>query len=197
MKRLLVACEYSGRVREAFRKKGWDAWSCDLLPSEDDSPHHIVGDVLSLLNDGWDMMIAHPPCTRLANSGVRWLHERNLWSDLDEACEFYLKFRNAPIPKKAIENPIMHKYAKERIGELPRQIVQPWWFGEPYFKATGFELHGLPDLIPTNRLTPPTKGTLDHKRWSACHMASPGKDRWKERSRTYQGVADAMADQWS
>jgi hypothetical protein len=197
MKRLLVACEYSGRVREAFRKKGWDAWSCDLLSAEDNSPYHIVGDVLSLLDDGWDMMIAHPPCTRLANSGVRWLNERNLWSDLDEACEFYLKFRNAPIPKKAIENPIMHKYAKERIGELPRQIVQPWWFGEPYFKATGFELHGLPDLSPTNRLTPPAKGTPEHKLWSACHMASPGKDRWKERSRTYQGVADAMAGQWS
>lgn len=144
------------------------------------------------------MMIAHPPCTRLANSGVRWLKERNLWRELDEACEFYLKFRNAPIPLKAIENPIMHKYAKERIGEMPRQIVQPWWFGEPFFKATGFELHGLPKLIPTNKLTPPKKKVDPelHARWSACHRASPGEDRGRERSRTYQGVADALAEQW-
>lgn len=197
MKRLLVACEYSGRVREAFRKKGWDAWSCDLLPSEDDSPYHIQGDVLSLLDKGWDMMIAHPPCTRLANSGVRWLHERGLWKELDEACEFYKAFRNAPIPRKCIENPIMHKYAKERLGDVRRQVVQPWQFGEPFFKATGFELHSLPDLAPSNILTRPAKGSPEHKMWSACHMASPGPDRWKERSRTYQGIADAMAEQWS
>lgn len=199
MRRLLVACEYSGRVREAFRKKGWDAWSCDLLPSEDDSPHHIQGDVLSLslLGRGWDMMIAHPPCTRLANSGVRWLHERGLWEELDEACEFYKEFQNAPIPRKCIENPIMHKYAKERLGDVRRQVVQPWQFGEPFFKATGFELHNLPDLVPTGILTRPVKGTPEHTKWSACHMASPGPNRWKERSRTYQGIADGMAEQWS
>jgi hypothetical protein len=201
--KVIVACEYSGRVRQAFRDKGHDAWSCDLLPSEDNSPFHIRGNILPLLGDGWDLMIAHPPCTRLTNSGVRWLHvpppgktKEEMWADLDAAAEFYLALRNAPIPKKALENPIMHRYAKERLGSFPRQVVQPWWFGEEAFKATGFELHGLPPLLPTNKLTPPASGTEGHKRWSVIHRASPGPDRWKERSRTFQGVADAMALFW-
>lgn len=201
--RVIVACEYSGRVRQAFRNKGHDAWSCDLLPSEDNSPFHIQGDVLALLGGAWDLMIAHPPCTRLTNSGVRWLHvpppgktKEEMWADLDAAAEFYLALRNAPIPRKALENPIMHKYARERLGAVPRQVVQPWWFGEEAFKATGFELHGLPPLTPTNKLVPPASGTEEHKRWSLIHRASPGPDRWKERSRTFQGVADAMAALW-
>lgn len=193
--RVLVACEYSGRVRDAFAARGHDAWSCDILPT--DAPgNHIQGDALEVVGDGWDLMIAHPPCTRLANSGVRWLHERNLWREMVEAADFYLALRNAPVPKKCIENPIMHKYARELLGNVPRQVVQPWWFGEETFKATGYELHGLPELVPTNKLTPPQKGTEDHKRWSWVHMCPPGPDRWKIRSTTPAGIAKAMADQW-
>lgn len=144
----------------------------------------------------WDLMIAHPPCTRLTNSGVRWLHERNLWKELEEAAEFYKALRNLPIPKKAIENPIMHHYAKDLLQIGKRQIVQPWWFGEEAFKATGLELIGLPELKPTNKLTPPKPGTAEHKKWSSVHRASPGPDRWKERSRTFAGIAKAMAEQW-
>lgn len=194
--RILVACEYSGRVREAFRQKGHTVYSCDLLPSEDNSKFHIIGDCLEVINDGWDLMIAHPPCTRLANSGVRWLHERNLWAELDEAVEFYLALRNAPIEKKCLENPVMHKYARERLGEVPRQVVQPWWFGDPTFKATGYELHGLPDLVPTDVLSPPAIGTEEHKEWSWIHRCPPGPERWKIRSRTPNGIAKAMAEQW-
>ena len=194
--RVLVACDYSGRAREAFRAIGHDAWSCDLLDSEDNSKHHVKGDCLSLLGDGWDLLIAHPPCTRLANSGVRWLHERDMWEELKQAAEFYLSLRNAPIKKKCIENPIMHKYARELLGNIRRQVVQPWWFGEETFKATGYELHGLPDLLPTNMLSPPTVGTDEHKTWSWIHRCPPGPDRWKIRSRTPQGIANAMASQW-
>lgn len=193
--KVLVACEYSGRVRDAFIAKGHNAISCDLLPTDIPGPHH-QGDVLELLGDGWDLMIAHPPCTRLANSGVRWLHERDLWHEMDEAVEFYLTLRNAPIAKKCIENPIMHKYAKEKLGNIKRQVVQPWWFGEETFKATGYELHGLPDLVATNRLTPPAKGTYRHNAWSWVHRCPPGPNRWKVRSTTPIGIAKAMAEQW-
>ena len=149
-------------------------------------------------------MIAHPPCTRLTNSGVRWLHEppkgktlEQMWRELEEAAEFYMALRDAPIPKKCIENPIMHRYARERINPSHRQVVQPWWFGEETFKATGYELIGLPDLVPTNKLAPPRPGTEEHKAWSWIHRASPGPDRWKIRSTTPVGIAKAMADQWS
>ena len=221
---VLVACEFSGIVRDAFRARGHNAWSCDLLPCEGDPRWHMRCSIRTeIVGWGkgrmpWDLMIAHPPCTRLTNSGVRWLHDppknrqsgyplawarmtkaerlKWLWNELDKAARFYAQFRNAPIPLKAIENPIMHKYARERINIGHRQIVQPWWFGDKAFKATGFELIGLPDLVPTNKLTPPAKGTDEHKAWSAVHRASPGPDRWKERSRTYQGIAKAMAEQW-
>jgi hypothetical protein len=195
--RVLVACEYSGRVRDAFRKLGHDAMSCDLLPSDNDLPGcHYQGDVFDIINDGWDLMIAHPPCTRLANSGVRWLRERDLWDDLVEAAKFYNKFQQCTIKMKCIENPVMHKYAKAMISDIKRQVVQPWWFGEKTFKATGYELTGLPDLVATNKLTPPKSGTDEHKKWSWIHRASPGPDRWKIRSTTPQGIADAMAEQW-
>jgi hypothetical protein len=200
--RVLVACEYSGRVRDAFRALGHDAMSCDILPTEVEGPHY-QGDVRDILGDGWDLLVAHPPCTRLTNSGVRWLHvpppgktKAEMWAELDAAAEFYLVLRNAPIERKAIENPVMHCHARERLGEVPRQVVQPWWFGEPAFKATGFELAGLPPLAPTNKLTPPKAGTDEHKRWSWVHRASPGADRWKQRSRTFPGIAKAMAEQW-
>lgn len=201
--KVLIGCEYSGRVREAFRKRGHDAWSCDLLDSEDGSPYHHKGSVLDLLQFPWDLGIFHPPCTRLTNSGVRWLHapppgktKDEMWHELEEAVKFYKALRDAPIPKKALENPIMHKYARELIGSTKRQVVQPWWFGEEAFKATGFELIGLPELKATNRLTPPKPGTDEHKAWSKIHRASPGPNRWKERSRTFEGIANAMAEQW-
>ena len=194
--RVLIACEYSGRVRDAFIRAGHDAISCDLLPSDSDFGPHYQGDAFDIINDGFDLMIAHPPCTRLANSGVRWLHERNLWEEMEDAAEFYLKLRNAPINKKCIENPIMHKYARELLGDTPRQVVQPWWFGEETFKATGYELHGLPELTPSNKLIPPKPGTNEHKSWSWVHRCPPSADRWKIRSTTPQGITDAMAEQW-
>lgn len=194
--RVLIACEYSGRVRDAFIRAGHDAVSCYLLPSDSDFGPHYQGDVFDIINDGFDLMIAHPPCTRLANSGVRWLNERNLWDEMHGAAQFYLKLRNADIEFKCIENPVMHRYAKELLGDQPRQVVQPWWFGEEMFKATGYELHGLSQLIPTNKLTPPKPGTDEHKKWSWVHRCPPSKDRWKIRSTTPQGIADAMAEQW-
>ncbi len=203
--RVLIGCETSGVVRRAFAARGHDAWSCDLLPAEDGSNHHIVGDVRDHLGDGWDLLaVMHPPCTRLCNSGVRWLHKPptgrtldEMWSDLDDACDLFAACLHAPIPRLAVENPIMHRHARERIRDLPKpQIVQPWWFGDPAFKAKGFYLAGLPALTPTNKLTPPGRGTEEHKRWSAIHRAPPGPDRWRFRSRTFQGIADAMADQW-
>ncbi len=195
--KVLIACEYSGRVRDAFRKLGHDAMSCDLLPSDNPIPGcHYQGDVFDIIDDGWDLMIAHPPCTRLANSGVRWLRERDLWDDLVEAAKFYNKFQQSTIKMKCIENPVMHKYAKAMVGDIKRQVVQPWWFGEETFKATGYELTGLPDLLATNKLNTPKAGSDEHKKWSWIHRASPGPNRWKIRSTTPQGIADAMADQW-
>jgi len=199
---VLVACEYSGRVRDAFIKRGHNAVSCDLLPTDSPGPHY-QGDVFDIINDGWDIMIAHPPCTRLANSGVRWLHKppanktlKEIWQEFEEACKFYKALRNAKIKRKCLENPVMHKYAKARLGNIKRQVVQPWWFGEKTFKATGYELIGLPDLEPTNKLKSPKPGTQEHKEWSWIHRCPPSPDRWKIRSATPQGIADAMASQW-
>jgi hypothetical protein len=204
--RVLVGCETSGVVRRAFAARGHDVWSCDLLPSEDGSNRHIVGDIRDYLDDGWDLLaVMHPPCTRLCNSGVRWLsvppHGKTrdqMWRELDEAANLFAACLHAKkIKRRAVENPIMHRHARERIPNLPKpQIVQPWWFGAPFFKATGFYLEGLHPLKPTNRLSPPAPGTPDHKAWSAVHRAPPGPDRWRFRSRTFEPVADAMADQW-
>lgn len=193
--RVLVGCEYSGRVRDAFIALGHDAISCDLLPTDSPGPHY-QGDVFGIIDDGFDLGIFHPPCTRLANSGVRWLAERDLWNEMRQAAEFYLRLRNCKIPKKCIENPVMHKYARELLGNTHRQVVQPWWFGEKTFKATGYELHGLPDLASTNKLEPPKPGTDEHKQWSWVHRCPPGPDRWKIRSTTPLGIAAAMALQW-
>lgn len=195
--RVIVGCEYSGRVRQAFRRLGHDAWSCDLIDSDDNSPFHIKGNVLDIIHDDWDLAIFHPPCTRLANSGVRWLAERDLWDEMRQAADFYLALRNAPIKMKCIENPVMHKYARELLGNVPRQVVQPWWFGERTFKATGYELHNLPELKPSNKLTPPKPGAEEHKEWSWVHRCPPGPLRWKIRSTTPAGIAEAMAEQWS
>ena len=154
--KVLIACEYSGRMRNAFRARGHEVWSCDLHElAEDGSPWHRMGDAVRIAYEGgWDLMVAHPPCTRLTNSGVRWLHappagktKAEMWEELEKAAEFYRKLRDAPIKRKAIENPVMHRYARERIQLGMRQVVQPWWFGEPEFKATGFELIGLPQTM--------------------------------------------------
>lgn len=203
--RVLIGCEVSGVVRRAFAARGFDAWSCDLQPSEDRSNRHIIGDVRDYLNDGWDLIcVFHPPCTRLCNSGVRWLHtpppgrtKAELWAELDEAADLFNACWRAPCPRVAVENPVMHKHARARIKVWRKpQTVQPWWFGEPFFKATGLYLRGLPPLAPTNKLTPPKPGTAEHKAWSAVHRAPPGPDRARFRSRTFEGVANAMADQW-
>lgn len=202
---VLIACEYSGVVRDAFKARGHNAWSCDLLPTERPGQHFQcdVLQILLLTRGHWDLMIAHPPCTRLTNSGVRWLHTppkgvtvAEMWAELERAAAFYKALRDADVPKKALENPIMHRHAKALIKVGTRQVVQPWHFGEPEFKATGLELIGLPKLVPTNKLTPPKSGTPEHAQWSKVHRASPGPDRWKFRSTTREGVAAAMAAQW-
>lgn len=204
--RVLVACETSGVVRRAMAAVGCDAWSCDLLPADDRSNRHIRCDVRDLLGDGWDMLaVMHPPCTRLCNSGVRWLHVpppgrtvAEMWAELDEGAALFSACWNAPIPRIAVENPVMHRHARERITGYapPAQTVQPWWFGEPAFKATGLYLRGLPALVETDRLTPPRPGTEEHKAWARVHRMPPGPDRWKLRSRTFDGIGRAMADQW-
>jgi len=195
--RVLVACEFSGTVRDAFLARGHDAWSCDLLPDERGSNRHIRGDARDLLGDGWDLlMVAHPPCTRLCNSGVRWLSEpppgralTDMWRELDEAAALFSAFWNAPIDRIAIENPVMHKHAKARIVNYrdPAQSVQPWQFGHGETKRTCFWLKGLPCLTPTNEV---------EGREARVHRMPPSPDRWKERSRFFPGIASAMADQW-
>lgn len=204
--RVLIACEYSGIVRRAFSDLGHDAWSCDLRQSEDRSNKHIIGDVRDYLNDGWDLlMVAHPPCTRLCNSGVRWLTVpppgktlQDMQQELQEGAELFSACWNAPIDRVCVENPVMHKHAKALIRNYapPAQFVQPWQFGDPTFKATGLYLRGLPPLTPTNPLTPPAPGTEAHKAWSRIHRMSPSKSRAKERSRFFPGIATAMAQQW-
>jgi hypothetical protein len=206
--RVLVACEFSGVVRRAFRALGHDAWSCDLLPAEDGTHHHYEGDVLDMLSDGrdlWDLMIAHPPCRYLCNSGAKHLYidtkkENGIyyprWEKMEAAAEFYNAVKAAPIRHKAIENSIMHGHGMDRTGARGRHFTQPWWFGHSEFKATGWELINLPPLVATNKLTPPKLGTDEHKKWSRVHRMAPSEDRWKERSRTLEGPAMAMASQW-
>lgn len=180
--RVLVACEYSGRVREAFRRLGHDAWSCDLIESEDCSPYHRQIDVLLMLHDSWDLMIAHPPCTHLAVSGARWFKDKQ--QEQQDALKFVRLLLDAPIPKIALENPI--SVISSRIRK-PDQIIHPWQFGHGETKTTCLWLKGLPKLTPTK---------VVEGREARVHRMSPGPDRWKERSRTYQGIADAMAEQW-
>jgi hypothetical protein len=196
--RVLVACEFSGVVRRAFAAKGCDAWSCDLLPAEDGSNKHLVGDARDYLHDGWDLLIvAHPPCTRLCNSGVRWLSvppagktAEQMQIELREGAALFSAFWNAPIERICVENPVMHKHAKALIENYqgPAQSVQPWQFGHGEVKRTCFWLRNLPALQPTNIVA---------GRHARVHLASPGPDRWKERSRFFPGIAAAMADQWT
>lgn len=184
--RVLVACEFSGIVRDAFAARGADAWSCDLLPTERPG-QHIQGDVLPLLLERWDLVVAHPECTRLCNSGVRWLAERNLWEELDAACVFFQACLNANADRVAVENPIPHGHALKRIGVRYSQVVQPWQFGHGETKATCLWLKGLPNLTPTK---------IVEGRAARVHREAPGPDRKNNRSRTMPGIAAAMAEQW-
>jgi hypothetical protein len=228
--RVLVACEFSGTVREAFLAKGHDAWSCDLLPDEKGSNRHIRGDVREILNDGWDLlMVAHPPCTRLCNSGVRWLSDPPtkltaehyseaeidayetmtrdqrlafMWHKLDEGASLFSDLWNAPIPRKALENPVMHKHAKKRIVNYREfeQSIQPYHFGHRETKRTCLWLDNLPALQSTTPELEREYKALpeaERRKWARVHNASPGADRWSERSRFFRGIAEAMATQWS
>jgi hypothetical protein len=188
--KVLIACEYSGAVRDAFINNGHDAMSCDLLPT--DSPgNHYQGDVFDVINDGWDLMIAHPPCTHLAVSGARWFKDKV--KEQAESLEFVRRLMDAPIDKIAIENPI--SIISSRIRK-PEQIIQPWMFGHPEAKATCLWLKGLPTLSATDVLTKPECGYWSNQTPSGQNKLGPSKDRWKERSKTYQGIATAMANQW-
>jgi hypothetical protein len=181
--RVLIACEYSGRVREAFASRGHYAVSCDLLPT-DTAGLHYEGDVLDIINDGWDLMIAHPPCTHLAVSGARHFAAKIADGRQQEGIDFFMQMVNAPIDRIAVENPISIMSTKYR---KPDQIIQPWQFGHGETKATCLWLKNLPLLVPTN---------IVDGREQRIHKMPPSKDRWKLRSATFKGIAEAMAEQW-
>ena len=181
--KVLIACEYSGRVRDAFIALGHDAMSCDILPTDMHGPHY-QGDVFDIINDGWDLMIAHPPCTHLSVSGARHFAAKQASGVQQESLRFVQRLMDAPIAKIAIENPISIISSKIR---KPEQIIQPWQFGHGETKATCLWLKGLPLLVPTD---------VVEGREARIHKMPPSPTRWKERSRTYQGIADAMAAQW-
>ena len=198
--RVLVACEYSGRVREAFRAKNHDAFSCDIIPSSDNSPNHIQKDVLEVLDYGWDLMIAHPPCTYLSRAGARWLYpkagelDNDRYEKLLEGREFFMSLLNADIPKIAVENPTPFK-----IAELPKpsQVIQPFQFGDPYSKRTLLWLKGLDPLIPTNEVE--SQGSWLPSNTSGFRKnqkSQKGYSDSKDYSLTFEGIANAMAQQW-
>ena len=208
--RVLVACEYSGIVRDAFASRGWDAWSCDLLPSERPEGQHVQGDVIPLLEDKWDLLIAHPPCTYLSNSGAKHLYlgkskadkealgyrrDPERWTNMEDAARFFNIFLSTNIPHVAVENPIMHGHGVALVGGKATQFVQPYHFGHLESKKTGLRLINLPPLQHTEDVTIHFK-TLPKSETHKVHRASPGPDRWKERSRTFPAIAQAMADQW-
>jgi len=183
--KVLVACEYSGRVRQAFRDRGHDAWSCDLLPAEDDSEFHLQGDAIGhAASSNFDLMVAHPPCTHLSVSGARHFEAKRADGRQQEAIDFFLAIARAPVPRIAVENPIC---IMSSVWREPDQVIQPWMFGHGETKATCLWLKGLPPLRATN---------IVPGREQRIHRMPPGPDRWKERSRTFEGIAQAMAEQW-
>jgi site-specific DNA-cytosine methylase len=188
--KVLIACEYSGAVRDAFIAQGHDAISCDLLPTDAPGPHY-QGDVRDIIEDGFDLMVAHPPCTHLAVSGARWFKDKQI--EQAEALDFVRLLLSAPIDKIALENPI--SIISSRIRK-PSQIIQPWQFGQPESKSTCLWLKNLPKLIPTDILPLPASGRWSNQTPSGQNKLGPSPDRWKERSKTYQGIAEAMAQQW-
>lgn len=188
--KILVACEYSGKVREAFRKLGHEAWSCDLLPADDNSKYHIQGNVLDILGDDWDIMIAHPPCTHLAVSGAA--HFKHKAKEQAEALEFVKCLLNAPINHIALENPVSIISSQIRPAD---QVIHPYEFGHPEQKATCLWLKNLPPLTPTNNVYGEMMKLPKNQR-ERIHNLRPTEDRWKLRSETYTGIAEAMANQW-
>lgn len=228
--RVLIGCECSGAVRKEFEKLGFDAYSCDLQPDIERSNRHMQCDIREVMNEDWDFLaVMHPPCTALTNTSVRWLKvppgkltpenylaehveafktmsifQRHafMWESLDRGAQLFADCLQADVPCKALENPIMHCYAREAIQkhvpsfDRATQTVQPWWFGDPFFKATGLHLENVPKLVATDKLTPPAKDTDEHKAWSYIHRMPPGPDRAKKRSITFPGVAREMAAQW-
>ncbi|MCZ8545057.1 hypothetical protein OOJ09_12760 [Mesorhizobium qingshengii] len=215
MTRVLVGCEISGIVRRAFLALGYDAWSCDLLPSQDGSNRHMVCDVRDVLDDGWDLLaVMHPPCTRLCRSGRRWLSGpgkmtppkklpvgrtwESMIEEFENGVDLFTSCWRAPIACVAIENPEMHDLAKARMpDDLPApHMVQPFWFGHPEYKGTGWYLRGLRPLTETARLAEPAKNSAEWKAWNRVWRMSPRKDRGQQRSQFFPGMADAMALQW-
>lgn len=191
--KILIACEFSGAVRDAFTALGYDATSCDLLPQEGNGKHY-EGDVFDIIDDGWDLMIAHPPCTYLCSSGLHWNKRRPERAALtEESLVFVQRLLDAPIVRIALENPI--GCISTRIRK-PTQIIQPWQFGHPESKATCRWLKGLPKLVPTAVLPKPASGRWENQTPSGQNKLGPSADRWAERSRTYAGIAAAIADQW-
>lgn len=192
--RVLVGCEFSGTVRRAFRALGHEAYSCDLLPNEDGSPHHLHGDVFEYAFFGWDLAIFHPPCTYLASSGLHWNKRRpERAAQTEKALDFVLRLAALPIPRIAIENPIGCLSTRWR---KPDQIIQPWMFGDDASKATCLWLKGLPLLVPTDVLPGGKQARRANQTASGQNKIGPSPDRWKQRSVTYPGFAKAMAAQW-
>ena len=190
--KVLVACEFSSTVRSAFESAGHEAWSCDILPTEGDPRFHTQGDVGEVLGEGWDLMVAHPPCTHLASSGARWFKDKVVEQKM--AVDFVRQLLEADIPMIALENPVGVLSTKVR---KPDQIIQPWEYGHPESKRTCLWLKRLPPLRPTNVLTPTRHdGRWENQTPSGQNRLGPSADRWKLRSLTYQGIADAMANQW-
>ena len=189
--RVLVACEYSGVVRDAFIGGGHDAMSCDLLPTDVPGPHY-QGDVFDVIDAQWDLMIAHPPCTDLAVSGAAWFKDKKLDGRQAASIAFFMRLAKADIPRIAVENPVC---IMSSLYRKPDQIVQPYMFGHMETKATCLWLKGLPKLIPTNDVKEQTMA-LPEKERMRLHYLPPSEDRWKIRSQTFQGIADAMAAQW-
>lgn len=181
--KVLIACEYSGTVRDAFKAQGHDAWSCDLLPTEKPGKHY-QGSVLDILDDGWDLMVGHPPCTDLAVSGARWFKEKQANGSQQRSIDFFMQLASANIERIAIENPVC---IMSTLYRKPDQIIQPWQYGHGETKATCLWLKNLPKLTPTK---------IVEGREPRVHMLPPSADRWKLRSTTYEGIAKAMAEQW-
>lgn len=214
--KVLIACETSGIARRAFAALGHDVWSCDLEPAEDGSNRHIICDVRDgILAEGWDLLaVMHPPCTRLCRSGRQWMSGPGKWTapkklpkgrtvedmraEFETGVSVFTACWNAPIPRVAVENPEMNDLAKDRMpSDLPApQMVQPFWFGHPEYKATGWYLRGLPSLEPTDLLLEPERGSDEWKAWNKVHRMSPGPDRARLRSRSYPGMMEAAANQW-
>lgn len=195
--KVLVGCEYSGTVRDAFISRGHYAMSCDLLPTDKPGPH-FQGDVFeAIAMDDWDLAIFHPPCTYLSNSGAHWLHrDPARWEKMVEAASFFKRLLESEIPMVAVENPVMHKYAVEIIGRRQNQSIQPYEHGHPESKRTCLWLERLPLLTPTNIIQKPESGKWENQTASGQNKLGPSPDRWKICSTTYPGIANAMADQW-